>query len=227
MVRFENVTKKYSSKSSALEKISLTIENGEFVFLVGPSGSGKTTFLRLITRELVASSGKVYVDDWEIGSLPHSKIPQLRRRVGMIFQDFKVLSDRTVFENVALALEILNKPKKEIQDSVSATLALVGLQNKKNQFPAQLSAGELQRVSIARCMVGKPATLLADEPTGNLDPKTGWDIIKILGDVNKLGTTVITATHNSDIVNTMKQRGINLKNGQLISDQKKGQYAST
>lgn len=226
MIKFDNVCKKYSFQTVALDKISLSIDDGEFIFLVGPSGAGKTTLLRLITGDLLPTSGRIFMDKVEINKLSANKIPQLRRKITMIFQDFKVLTDRTVFENVSLALEILGLPDKEIHQKVDKTLSLVGLEEKKRHFPSQLSAGELQRVSIARAVVGRPKVLLADEPTGNLDAKNGWDIIKLLTDINKYKTTIIMATHNMDIVNSMKRRVIVLNNGRLIRDQKEGKYSS-
>lgn len=224
MIKFNAVTKTFGTITPALDNVSLAISEAEFVFLVGPSGAGKTTFLRLITRDLLPTSGQVIVNQWDTAKLAKSKIPLLRRKVTMIFQDFKILYDRTVFENIALALEILAKREKEITQAVSDTLSLVGLSKKTESFPAQLSSGELQRVSIARAIVAHPTVLLADEPTGNLDPKTGWDIIKLLSDINKLGTTIIMATHNMDIVNSLKKRVIVLKNGKLASDKIEGKY---
>ncbi len=224
MITFDRVTRKFGEHTIALDSISLQIADGEFVFLVGTSGAGKTTLLRLITRDLLPSSGHIHVDSWDVVQLTNKQIPLLRRKVAMIFQDFKVLSDRTVYENVAIALEILGKKEKEIETSVVSTLEVVGLGGKISVFPAQLSAGELQRVSIARAIVGKPGILLADEPTGNLDPKTGWDIIKLLVDINKRNTTIIMATHNMDIVNSMRRRVVSMKHGKVTRDEKIGKY---
>lgn len=224
MVKFDKVSKRFGHKLLALDNISVEIASGEFAFLVGPSGAGKTTFLRLLTRDLMPSSGHVYVDKWDLAKLSQGKIPLLRRMITMVFQDFKVLSDRTVFENVAVTLEIQSLPQTEIATSVEEVLDLVNLQKKVKLFPAQLSAGELQRVSIARAVVGKPKILLADEPTGNLDPQIGWEIIRLLGKINKRGTTVIMATHNIDIVNSLKRRVIELRQGKMVRDEQAGKY---
>lgn len=224
MLDFSKVTKKFGI-STALDNISFTIESGEFVFLVGPSGAGKTTILKLIINDMVPTSGKITFDGRDITKLSSSQTPYLRRKIGMIFQDFKVLNDRTILENVSVALEILGKNKSEITTQSFTVLKLVGLGGKADFFPAQLSAGELQRVAIARAVVGNPKVLLADEPTGNLDPKTGWDILKLLNSINKKGTTIIMATHNADIVNSMDKRVIKLSAGRMVKDDKKGKYS--
>ncbi len=224
LIEFQQVSKNYATKTTALADATFTIDKGEFVFLVGPSGAGKTTVLRLITRDLLPSSGSIRVGEFDVVNLSLSKLPLLRRQVGMIFQDFKVLTDRTVFENVAISLEILRKKHDEIKRKVKEVLHLVNLDDKEEFFPVQLSAGELQRVSIARAIVGAPLVLLADEPTGNLDPTSSWEILKILKEINKLGTTVVVATHNVDIVNSMKKRVIALKKGKIVKDQKNGKY---
>jgi cell division transport system ATP-binding protein len=224
MIRFDHITKLYSQDAYALDDITVDIEDGEFVFLIGPSGAGKTTLLRLLLRDLLPTNGKVFIDDMDISSMPSQNIHLLRRKVGMVFQDFKLLTDRTIFENVAIGLEILGKSKQEINKGVSDILELVSLSKKRNLFPAQLSAGELQRVSIARALVGGPKILLADEPTGNLDPKTAWEILDILKEVNEIGTTIVMATHNAGIVNDMKKRTITLKHGKIMSDEVKGRY---
>jgi len=224
MIRFTDVYKTYPGGHNALSNISVEIGNGSFVFLIGPSGAGKTTLLRLVIRDMLPTKGNVFVDDWEVNKLPKAKIHHLRRKVGMIFQDFKVLSDRTVFENVSLGLEILGKKEKDIQKDVSAVLELVGLANKANRFPQELSAGELQRTSIARAIAGGPKILLADEPTGNLDPVTAREILDILQEVNKIGTTIIMATHNVDVVNHFKKRTIAMESGFIVSDEAKGHY---
>ncbi len=223
MIRFDHVSKRFG-QSLALSDVTVEIKDGEFVFLIGPSGAGKTTFLRLLIRDMLPSRGKVFVDDWEVATMPKSKIYVLRRKIGMIFQDFKLLEDRTIFENVALGLDILGKKSSEIAKGVKDILSLVGLSNKYDMFPAQLSAGELQRVSIARAVVGGPSVLLADEPTGNLDPETAWGILDILQEVNKFGTTVIIATHNANIVNQLKKRILALSHGMLVRDEVKGSY---
>lgn len=223
MLDFSKVSKKFGA-STALDNISFTIERGEFVFLVGPSGAGKTTILKLIINDMVPTSGKITFDGKDITKLQSSQTPFLRRKIGMIFQDFKVLNDRTILENVSVALEILGKTKSEITAQSLNVLKLVGLAGRVDFFPSQLSAGELQRVAIARAVVGNPKMLLADEPTGNLDPKTGWDILKLLSSINKKGTTIIMATHNADIVNSMDKRVIKLSAGKMIKDTKKGKY---
>lgn len=224
MIRFDHISKKYGTHTVALDDITAQIADGEFVFLIGPSGAGKTTLLRLLIHDLLPTEGSVFVDDWEINKIPNNQIHQLRRKVGMIFQDFKLLSDRTVFENVAIGLEILGKTRSEIAKGVSDILSLVSLADKKDLFPAQLSAGEMQRIGIARAIVGGPKILLADEPTGNLDPQTSWEILNILDQVNQIGTTIIMATHNVSIVNEMKKRTIAIKNGKVVSDESKGKY---
>jgi len=224
MIRFEHVSKNFSGHSSALSDITVEIKDGEFVFLIGPSGAGKTTFLRLLIRDQLPSEGKVFVDDWEIGTLHKSRIHLLRRKIGMVFQDFKLLMDRTVYENVALGLDILGKKQEEIDKRVLEVLDLVGLSDKHNLFPLQLAAGEMQRTGIARAIVGAPSILLADEPTGNLDQQTASDILTIFQQINSLGTTVIMATHNAGIVNDLKKRTIALKKGVMVSDEEKGRY---
>ncbi len=224
LISFEKVSKLYSNQTKALDTATFAVDGGEFVFLVGPSGAGKTTLLRLLIRDLIPSSGKILLDKEDILKLKKSQIPQLRRKIGMIFQDFKLLSDRTVHENVGIALEILGKNKKEIDKKVGEVLHLVGLTDKMYLFPAQLSAGELQRSAIARAIISGPKILLADEPTGNLDPTTAWEILKILKEINKFGTTVLMATHNADVVNSMKKRVISMDKGKIVKDQKEGKY---
>jgi len=224
MIRFNNVTKHFSGHTNALSDITVEIKNGEFVFLIGQSGAGKTTFLNLIIRGILPTKGTIAVDQWDLSTLPVSQIYLLRRRVGTVFQDFKLLNDRTVFENVALGLEILGKHPQEISGRVTDVLDLVGLADKHNQFPQELSAGEMQRTGIARAIVGGPEILLADEPTGNLDPQTSWDILDILKEIQKIGTTIIMATHNVNIVNELKQRTITLDHGKIVSDEIKGRY---
>jgi cell division transport system ATP-binding protein len=224
LIQFDHVSKSYGSNITALDDVSFSIDKGDFVFLVGTSGAGKTTILRLITKDLVPTAGKIMVGDMEINKLRLRELPQLRRQTGMVFQDFKVLYDRTIFENIAIALEIQAKPTAEIKRKVKEVLHIVSLDDKGDFFPVQLSAGELQRTSIARAIVGGPQVLLADEPTGNLDPTSSWEILKILKEINKLGTTLLMATHNVDIVNSMKKRVITLKKGKIIRDQKEGKY---
>lgn len=224
LITFKNVSKIYPNKLRALDDVSFSIEGGEFVFLVGPSGAGKTTILRLLIRDLLPSHGEIHLDELKVNKLSRKQIPQLRRQIGMIFQDFKILYEQTVAENVAIALEIQGKQPKEIAKKVKEVLHLVGLEGKLHHFPIQLSAGELQRTAIARALIAGPKVLLADEPTGNLDPTTSWEILKILKEINQIGTTVVMATHNVDIVNSMKKRVITLKNGKLIKDEKSGKY---
>ena len=223
MILFENVTKKFGS-TLAVDEISLEIKQGEFVFIVGPSGAGKSTILKILTRETQVSSGKVFVDKIDAAKIKDKDIPNLRRKIGVVFQDFKLLDDRTVFENVALSLEVRNKSNEEIAKSVEHILKLVEIWDKRNLFPRQLSGGEAQRTAIARAVVGKPDILLADEPTGDLDPKTAWGVIQLLNEINSWGTTIVMATHNQEIVNTLKRRVITLKRGKVAQDVKLGKY---
>lgn len=224
MITFNDVSKYYPGKIPGLIDVTVEIPAGEFMFLIGPSGSGKTTFLRLLIRDLLPSKGVITVDNGDISKFTGANIHLLRRKVGIVFQDFKLLLDRTVFENIAMVLEILDKPSRDIESGVINVLELVGLGNKRNLFPLQLSAGEMQRTSIARAIVGGPKILLADEPTGNLDPETAWGIIEILKEVNELGTTVIIASHNADIVNKMRKRTLTLHQGKVVRDEAKGHY---
>ncbi len=224
MVKFEKVSKNFYPGSFVLVDVSFEIENGEFVFITGPSGAGKTTILKLIIRELVPTEGKIFLNSWELSKLKPRETPKLRRKVGMVFQDFRLLNDRTVFENVAIALELRGLEEKEIEKKVKNVLELTSLSGKEGLFPVQLAGGELQRVCLARALVGKPEVILADEPTGNLDPATGWEIIKLLTQINKMGTTVIMATHNVDVVDSLRKRVILLKNGRIIKDQSEGKY---
>jgi len=223
MIRFDKVSKLYSGHP-ALSDVSVGIDKGEFVFLIGPSGAGKTTLLRLLIHDIVPTSGVIHVDNWQLDTLPKKQIHLLRRKIGTVFQDFKLLSDRTVFENVALGLEIIGKTEREITTRVHDVLELVGLADKKNLFPVQLAAGEMQRTGIARAIVGGPSVLLADEPTGNLDPDTALEVLDILSEINKIGTTIIMATHNVTIVNDFKKRTIVLNEGKIVSDEEKGRY---
>lgn len=223
MILFDSVSKKFGS-STALDDVSMEIKQGEFVFVVGPSGAGKSTLLRILTREILPTSGKVMVATHDITKIKDNDIPSLRRKIGVVFQDFKLLDDRTVFENVSLALEVLGKKDDEIAKQVEHILKLVEIWDKRNLFPKQLSGGEAQRTAIARAIVGKPDVLLADEPTGDLDPKTAWGVIQLLNEINSWGTTIFMATHNQEIVNTLKRRVIVLKNGKIIKDSKEGKY---
>jgi cell division transport system ATP-binding protein len=224
MLRFENVSKVYKGNVAALRDLSIDVQKGEFVFLVGPSGSGKSTFLRLLLREEVATDGRIIVAGRDISRLPHWKIPQLRRNIGTIFQDFKLLPTRTVYENVAFAMEVIGRPRHVIRTQVPQVLDLVGLAKKAGRFPNELSGGEQQRVSIARAFVNRPLILLADEPTGNLDPATTVGIMRILDRINRTGTTVVMATHDQRIVDAMRRRVMELDHGSLVRDQAKGAY---
>lgn len=224
MLELKNVNKKFGSGQVALDNVSLQIKDQEFLFVVGPTGSGKTTLIRLLIRDILPDSGKIIVDQDEITKKNFSQISQLRRKIGVVFQDFKLLWERTIAENIALPLEILGKPSKEIKNKVNDLLKKFNLTELSNKFPVQLSGGELQRVVLARAMIANPKILLADEPTGNLDPATSWEIVKLLNDINKCGTTVIMATHNVDIVNSLGKRVVRLERGKIIKDEKEGRY---
>jgi cell division transport system ATP-binding protein len=224
MIRFENVTKVYKGNVGALQDISLEIAKGEFVFLVGPSGSGKSTFLKLLLRDEVATAGRVLVAGRDIGRLGAWKIPSLRRNIGCVFQDFKLLPNKTVYENVAFALEVIGRPRHIVRTQVPQILDLVGLSKKAEDFPTELSGGEQQRVSIARAFVNRPLILLADEPTGNLDPATTVGIMRLLDRINRTGTTVVMATHDQRIVDAMRRRVLELDRGSLVRDQARGVY---
>ncbi|MBI2031351.1 MAG: cell division ATP-binding protein FtsE [Candidatus Levybacteria bacterium] len=221
MIKLDKVSKKFGTGVFALSEINLNVDKQEFVFLVGPTGSGKTTIFRLITRELLPTEGVIIVNDWNIGKLPKQKIPHLRKKVGVVFQDLKLLLDRTIFENIALPLEIVGKKEEEIKRKVEEVLTQVGLIEHKDKFPIQLSGGEMQRAAIARALVLSPEILLADEPTGNLDIETSWEIVKILSDINAKGTTIIMATHNTDIVSKLSKRVVKLEKGRIVKDEKK------
>lgn len=223
MIHFDCVSKKFGS-TLALDDVSLEIKQGEFVFIVGPSGAGKSSLLRMLTREILPTSGRVMVGHVDITKIKNSDVPNFRRKVGVVFQDFKLLDDRTVFENVALTLEVQNKSDEEIKKQVEHTLKLVEIWDKRNLFPRQLSGGEAQRTAIARAIVAKPDIVLADEPTGDLDPKTAWGVIQLLNEINSWGTTILMATHNQEIVNTLKRRVVKLKAGKVTSDNKEGSY---
>jgi len=224
MIRLESVTKSYSSDVIAVRDASFEIAKGEFVFLVGPSGSGKSTLLRLMNRQEQPERGTVWVAGKDINDMPESKVPYLRRTIGNIFQDYKLLPNKTVFENVAFALEVIGRPRHVIRQQVPAVLELVGLADKEDRFPHQLSGGEQQRVSIARAFVNRPLILLADEPTGNLDPGTGEGIMRLLDRVNSTGTTVVMATHDTRVVNMMRRRVVQLDRGVIVRDQERGVY---
>jgi cell division transport system ATP-binding protein len=224
MIRLENVTKTYKGATHALQGASADIQKGEFVFLVGPSGSGKSTFIRLLNKEETPDQGAIFVAGKDIGQLNGWKVPFLRRNIGCIFQDFKLLPKKNVYENVAFALEVIGRPKHVVKKQVPAILELVGLGNKMSNFPSELSGGEQQRVSIARAFVNRPLILLADEPTGNLDPATSVGIMRLLDRINRTGTTVVMATHDRGIVDTMRRRVIELDKGRIVRDQSRGVY---
>ncbi len=224
MIRLENVTKIYKEHTRALDNISINIGKGEFVFVVGPSGSGKSTLLRLLTREEAVSSGQLHVAGKNLQKLSTWKVPYLRRNVGSVFQDFKLLPNKTVYENVAFALEVIGRPETAMRKQVPAILEVVGLAGKENRFPDELSGGEQQRVSVARAFVNRPLILLADEPTGNLDPDTSVEVMVLLDRINRLGTTVVMATHDQHIVDQMRRRVIALRHGRLERDEQYGVY---
>ncbi|MHB1593747.1 MAG: cell division ATP-binding protein FtsE [Streptosporangiaceae bacterium] len=225
MIHFENVTKAYPSQSRpALESIDLDVEKGEFVFLVGPSGSGKSTFLRLIMREEHPSDGRIYVAGRDLARLTNWKVPQLRRRIGCVFQDFRLLPGKNVYQNIAFALEVIGKPRRFIRKVVPEVIDLVGLEGKSDRMPDELSGGEQQRVAMARAFVNRPMILLADEPTGNIDPGTSIGIMKVLDRINRTGTTVVMATHDAAIVDSMRKRVIELEYGKVVRDQSRGVY---
>ena len=218
MIKLDKVSKKFPTGTVALTGIDFFIDKGEFVFLVGPTGSGKTTIFRLLTRELSPTSGQITINSWDVVKLPHGKIPTLRKKIGVVFQDLKLLLDRTIFENVILPLEIANIPKLEAQKRTLEVLEKVGIIDHKDKFPVQLSRGELQRAAIARALVLTPQIVLADEPTGNLDLETSWEIVRLLESINEKGTTIIMATHNTEIVKNLKKRIIGLDKGHLVRD---------
>ena len=222
MIVLDNVCKTYSTGVSALNGVNLRIRKGEFVFIVGSSGSGKTTLFKLLLKELEPTSGRIYINSQNIGRLRRRRIPKMRRGIGVVFQDFRLLKDRNVYENIAFAQRVVGKPAKVIKETVPQMLALVGLADKAASLPGELSGGEQQRVSLARALVNNPPILLADEPTGNLDPANAWEIMKLLEDINKRGTTVVVVTHNRDIVERMQKRVITIDKGVVISDEKGG-----
>ncbi len=224
MIKLENVTKAYKGEVLALHEASCEINKGEFVFLVGPSGSGKSTFIRLLNKEEQPDKGRIFVAGKDIGTLSSWKVPYLRRNIGCIFQDFKLLPNKTVGQNVAFALEVIGRPNHVVRNQVPAILELVGLSKKMNNLPHELSGGEQQRVSIARAFVNRPLILLADEPTGNLDPATSVGIMRLLDRINRTGTTVVMATHDRGIVDTMRRRVVELDRGTIVRDQARGVY---
>jgi cell division transport system ATP-binding protein len=226
MIRFDNVKKTYKNSVPALTDISLEIAKGDFVFLVGPSGSGKTTFLRLLLREEFPDEGKIWVAGRDIGALAQGRVPYLRRNLGCVFQDFQLLPNKSVAENVAFVLEVIGRPRNVVRSQVAQVLDLVGLGQKAERLPSELSGGEQQRVAIARAFVNRPLVLLADEPTGNLDPATSQGIMNLLDRINRTGTTIVMATHDVGIVDTMRRRVIELEHGHLVRDQARGVYGA-
>lgn len=226
MIEFKNVVKKYDNNITATNNISVKIKPGEFVYVVGPSGAGKSTFIKMMYREEAPTSGSIIVNEYALESIKSREIPFLRRELGIVFQDFKLLPRLTVFENIAYALQVIEKTPEEVEQRVSRVLDLVGLSAKRDNFPAELSGGEQQRVAIARAIANEPSILIADEPTGNLDPETAEEIMEILERVNKQGTTVVMATHNSFIVNEYKHRVLEINGGKIIRDEEEGVYSN-
>lgn len=225
MIEFKNVTKIYDDSGvKALDDISFKIEKGEFVFLVGPSGAGKSTLTELIIKEEIPTDGEINVCGFNLAELPKKRIPYLRRSVGMVFQDFRLLPNKTVYENVAFAMQVIGAPRREIRRNVPNVLAMVGLSGKAKMRPGQLSGGEQQRVSLARALVNKPPVIIADEPTGNLDPDTAAEIMQLLEDINKRGTTMLVATHAKEFVDNMQKRVLAIENGVLVRDEEEGVY---
>ncbi|MDY6084285.1 MAG: cell division ATP-binding protein FtsE [Dialister sp.] len=224
MITFDHVYLKYDAKHIALRDISIHIDKGEFVFIVGPSGAGKSTFVKILTHELVPEKGTVIVNGQKINQLKSSQIPYYRRTLGIVFQDFRLLNEKTVFENVAFVLRVTGAKTREIRERVNWVLDLVGLKNKAQELPSKLSGGEQQRVAIARALVNQPLVLIADEPTGNLDPVTSDEIMKLFNEINHMGTTIIMVTHNKDLVNSMHKRVVNIEESHIVADEKKGGY---
>lgn len=224
MIEMMNVTKKYNKGITAINNLSIQIKDGEFVYVVGPSGAGKSTFIKMMYREEKATKGRIRVGKYDLMKIRDRQIPYLRRYVGVVFQDFKLLQHKTVYENVAYAMEVIEKSPREIKHRVEDVLELVNLKHRMNNFPNELSGGEQQRVAIARAIVNTPGILIADEPTGNLDPETSMEIMDILERINEQGTTIVMATHNSQIVNEKKHRVIAIENGQIVRDQEQGEY---
>lgn len=226
MIRFVDTTKVYSNGVVGIKNLTLRIEKGEFVFVIGASGSGKSTFLKLIMHEETPSEGEVYVNGYSVHNMPKSEVPYLRRSLGVVFQDFRLLPNKTAYDNVAFAMQIVEALPREIRRQVPLALGLVGLSKKARAYPEQMSGGEQQRIVLARALVNNPAVLIADEPTGNLDPKTSLEIMELLDEINQRGTTVIVATHEKSIVDAMKKRVITLDRGELVSDVQKGLYTN-
>ena len=224
MIHMKNVSKIYDNGAVALDRASVDIESGEFVFIVGASGAGKSTFIKMLFREELPSSGELVVNGHDIRKMTRKEVPYLRRELGVIFQDYRLLPDKTVFENVAFAMQVIEAPRRLMQRSVNSVLDVVGLRDKYKCFPHQLSGGEQQRVAIARAIVNDPAIVIADEPTGNLDPETSWDIMDIFNRINLAGTTIVMATHDKTIVDTMQRRVIAIEDGHIVRDEAKGGY---
>ena len=224
IIAMDHISKQYSTGVEALSDVSIRIHKGEFVFVVGKSGSGKSTFIKLLLKELNPTEGRIFVGGRQVTNLKRKQVSLYRSKIGVVFQDFRLLKNKTVFENVAFAQEIIGMTKRDIARNVPIMLEMVGLKGKEKMYPHELSGGEQQRVAIARALINQPTILLADEPTGNLDPKTAWDIMMLLEEVNKMGTTVVVVTHNNDVVDVMQKRVINLEDGVLVRDEKKGGY---
>ena len=224
IIAMDHISKQYSTGVEALSDVSIRIHKGEFVFVVGKSGSGKSTFIKLLLKELNPTEGRIFVGGRQVTNLKRKQVSLYRRKIGVVFQDFRLLKNKTVFENVAFAQEIIGMTKRDIARNAPIMLEMVGLKGKEKMYPHELSGGEQQRVAIARALINQPTILLADEPTGNLDPKTAWDIMMLLEEVNKMGTTVVVVTHNNDVVDVMQKRVINLEDGVLVRDEKKGGY---
>lgn len=224
MIKMKDVTKKYPNGTTALRRVSVDIQKGDFVYVVGPSGAGKSTFIKLMYREEKADKGYLNVCGYDLMKIKNRHVPLLRREIGVVFQDYKLLPQKTVYENVAYAMQVIGKRPRETKRRVMEVLDLVGLRHKVRVFPDQLSGGEQQRVAIARAIVNTPQVLIADEPTGNLDPENSWEIMKLLDRINAQGTTVVMATHNSTIVNTIRHRVLAIENGRIIRDQAEGEY---
>ena len=224
MIRFKNISKIYNNNVKALSDVNVDIEKGEFVFLVGPSGSGKSTFIKMILKEVEPTNGKVVIGDTDLSTLTRKQIPYFRRKVGMVFQDFRLIPNLNVYENVAFAMKVVEASPREIRKRVPMVLSLVGLSHKYKMFPNELSGGEQQRVSLARAIVNNPSLLIADEPTGNLDPETAKEIMTLLDDINKAGTTILMATHAKDFVDSMQKRVIAIEGGEIVRDEKRGKF---
>ncbi|AKA71524.1 cell division ATP-binding protein FtsE [Clostridium scatologenes] len=224
MIQFNNVSKVYNNNIFALSNVNVNIEKGEFVFLVGPSGAGKSTFIKILLKEVDVTNGSIIVNNTDITNLKRKSIPYYRRKIGVVFQDFRLIPTLNVYENVAFAMRVVEAPLKEIRKKVPVVLSLVGLANKYKAFPHELSGGEQQRISLARAIVNSPSILIADEPTGNLDPETSMDIMETLNDISRAGTTVVMATHAKDIVDNMRKRVIAIEKGVIVRDEKRGAY---